>query len=143
MAWRWAYKVLRSVDGVERPTALKRDSQDTEKRGLRARPPATASAASSPGDGLGRRANVRESLSPRELGRRGYHRSEAGSARRYYVRATLDSGQRLLPGRRNALPPRLRRVRSNHDRRLARRRSEALDEVRRAEVLWGTEAVMA
>ena len=143
MAWRWAYKVLRSVDGVERPTALKRDSQDTEKRGLRARPPATASAASSPSDGLGRRANVRESLSPGELGRRGYHRSEAGSARRYYVRATLHAGQRLLPGRRDTLLARLRRVRGNHDRRLARRRSEALDEVGRAKVLWGTEASMA
>ena len=143
MAWRWAYKLLRSVDGVERPTALKRDSQDTEKRGLRARPPATASAASSPGDGLGRGANVRESLSPGELGRRGYHRSEAGSARRDYWRATLDASQRLLPGRRDTLPARLRRVRGNHDRRLARRRSQALDEVRRAKVLCVTEAVMA
>ena len=25
MAWRWSYKVLRSVDGVERPTTLERE----------------------------------------------------------------------------------------------------------------------
>ena len=37
----------------------------------------------------------------------------------------LTARQRLLSGRRDALPARLRRVRGNHDRRLARRRSEA------------------
>ena len=102
---------------------------------LIARSPAAASTGVFSCDGLGRRANVRESLSPGELGRRGYHRSDAGSARRDYWRATLDASQRLLPGRRDTLPARLRRVRGNHDRRLARRRSEALDEVGRAKVL--------
>ncbi len=99
-------------------------------------------------DGLGRRSNVRESLSSGEIGGRGVlggrcHRSGAGSARRYYVRAPLDPRQGLESGLCYAFPARLRGVCGNHDRRLARRRSEALDEVRRAEVLWGTEAVMA
>ena len=85
-------------------------------------------------DRLGRGANARESLSPGELGRRGYHRSEAGSARRYYVRATLDSRQRLLPGLRYACPARLLRVGDDHGRRIARLLAEALDKIRRAKV---------
>ena len=31
MAWRWTYKVLRSVDGVERPTALEREPRSARR----------------------------------------------------------------------------------------------------------------